>query len=218
VDYAEFYYINTLGYYPHDTDRQKLITKATTDYMLESGISEAEVIKAIETSMSSDCLTPDALPDWLWENSLVERDTYYCHHVLHLVPPAPRFNPHKKTEKASSFYLEMRIRFTIDQLVDYFYDTLMISKDLVDRKRDAGSFKYLLGKYSKLGFVQPLDFVLSLIDAVNADKNQIAPVTNVLDIARYEADVHDRLKRMTAQATLYKTNRIIWRSEQWKDS
>lgn len=218
MDYAEFYYINTLGYYPFDTEREKLITAATIQYMLDSGIREAEVIRAIETSKPGDCLTPDLLPDWLWENSLLKRDTYYYHHILHLAPPAPKFNPHTKSEVKTAFYMEMRIRFTIDQLVDYFYDTLMISKDLVDRKRDAGSFNYLLGKYSKLGFVQSLDFVLSLIDAVNADKNQIAPVTNVLDIARYEADVHERLKRMTAQAELHKANRIIWRSEQWMDS
>jgi len=217
MDYAEFYYINTIGYYPHDTDKEKLITKATVEYLLECGISEAEVIRAIETSKSSDCFTPDTLPNWLWNDSIMERNVYYYHHALHVTSPAPRFNPHTNVETKTKFYMEMRIRFTMDQLVDYFYDTSMISKDLVDRKRDTGSFNYLLNKYSKLGFVRSLDFVLSLIDAINADKNQVAPVTNVLDIARYESEVHEKLKRMTAQAELYKTNRIIWRSEEWMD-
>ena len=219
MDYAEFYYIHRLGYYPHETEREKLITQATIDCMLESGISEANVIKAIETSSAGDCLTPSALPDWLWEDSLVERNAYYYHHVLHLIPPAPRFNPHTRSETSSPFfYIEMRIRFTMDDLIDYFYNTTMVSKDLMDRKRDAGSLKYLLNKYSKLGFVQALDVVLSLIDAVASDKNQITPVTSILDIASYEADVHERLKTMTAQARLYRADRIIWRSEQWMDS
>lgn len=106
----------------------------------------------------------------------------------------------------------------MDDLIDYFYNTTMVSKDLMDRKRDAGSLKYLLNKYSKLGFVQALDVVLSLIDAVASDKHQITPVANILDIANYEADVHERLKTMTAQARLYRADRIIWRSEQWMDS
>lgn len=217
IDYSEFYYINTLGYYPHNTEREKLITQATIDYLFDSELSEKEVIKAIETSKPGDCLTPDKLPDWLWENSLVERNTYYYHHILHLLPPVPRFNPHTKIETKTAFYMEMRIRFTIDQLVDYFYTTSMISKDLVDRKRDSGSLNYLLSKYSKLGFVRPLDFILSLIDAVNADKNQIAKVTNVLDITRYEAQVYENLKHTAAQAELSKANHIIWRAEQWMD-
>lgn len=211
MDYAEFYYNQVIGYYPFDTDDNRRQTEKTIQYLFDAGVSEEDVLRFIEESPPKDCLTPDDLPDWLWEGSLLERDTFYYHHTLHIKPKAPIFDQNTQKEKTDKFYLEMKIKYTMDDLIDYFYEVLKIDKDLCDYKKDGGSFNYLLNKYKKITFCEPIDFVLALIDSHKPENNQHFSVQNVLDIQEKEAEVYDMMKRKTLEASLHKANRIIWR-------
>lgn len=211
MDYAEFYYSQVVGLYPFDTDDYRIQTDKVIQHLVDAGISESDILRFIEESPPKDCLTPDDLPEWLWEGSLLKKNTFYYHNTLHLRPPAPTFNPHSREVKASKFYLEMKIRYTMDDLVRYFYHTLRISTDLADKKKDEGSFNYLLNKYSKLDFCEPIDFVLALIDYNKPDNNPMSPVQGILDITQSQAEVYDALKRKAAEASLHKANQILWR-------
>lgn len=211
MDYAEFYYSQVVGCYPFDTEENKMKTQKVIDYLFDAGIEESKILRFIEESPAKDYLTPDDLPEWLWEGSLLKKNTFYYHNILHIQPKMPTFNPFKKTEDVEKFYLEMKIMFTMDDLINYFYKTLNINKDLLDKKRDEGSFNYLLNKYSKLDFIEPIDFVLALIDHCKQDSAMFSRIMSVLDISNAEAEVYDILKRKTAEAELQKANRILWR-------
>lgn len=211
MDYAEFYYSQVVGLYPFDTDDYRIQTEKTIQHLVDAGISESDILRFIEESPPKDCLTPEDLPDWLWEGSLLKKNTFYYHNTLHIRPEAPKFNPFSKEEKVTDFYLEMKIQYTIDDLIDYFYKTLRISKELADKKKDEGSFQYLLNKYSKLDFCESIDFVLALIDHNKPTNNQFMAVQSILDISQAQTEVYDLLKRGSAEASLHKANRILWR-------
>lgn len=211
MDYAEFYYSQVVGLYPFDTDDCRIQTDKVMQHLVDAGISESDIIRFIEESPPKDCLTPDDLPDWLWEESLLKKNTFYYHNTLHIRPPAPTFNPHSQSEKVEKFYLEMKIRYTMDDLIRYFYRTLRINSELADRKKDEGSFNYLLNKYDKLEFCEAIDFVLALIDYNRPTNISAFPVQSILDITQSQQDVYDLFKRKTAEASLQKANRIIWR-------
>jgi hypothetical protein len=211
MDYAEFYYSQVVGLYPFDTDDCRIQTDKVMQHLVDAGVSESDILRFIEESPPKDCLTPDDLPEWLWEGSLLKKNTFYYHNTLHLRPAAPTFNPHSKEVKASPFYLEMKIKYSMDDLIRYFYNTLRISTDLADKKKDEGSFNYLFNKYSKLDFCEPIDFVLALIDHNKPTNNPLSPVQNILDIAQSQAEVYDALKRKSAEASLHKANQILWR-------
>jgi len=210
MDYAEFYYSQVVGHYPFDTDVFKNKTQKVIDYLIDAGISENDILRFIEESPPKDFLTPDDLPDWLWEGSLLKKDTFYYHNTLHIKPKAPVFNPHSNKEIVEDFYLEMKIKFTMEDLINYFYDTLMISRELMDYKRDEGAFNHLLNRYDKLQFVESIDFVLALIDQCKPT-SYFSTVHNVFDIRQAEAETFEMFKRMTAEAEYAKANVIVWR-------
>ena len=153
MDYVEFYYSQVVGFYPSDTDDFRTKTGKVIQHLIDAEIDESDIMRFIEESPPKDFLTPDDLPDWLWEESLLKKNTFYYHNTLHIKPPAPVFNPRSKKEKVDKFYLEMKIRYTMDDLIRYFYKTLRVNAELADKKKDEGSFNYLLNKYSRLGFL-----------------------------------------------------------------
>lgn len=210
LDFAEYYYNQVWGCYPFETNDNKRMTQNTVQYLLDAAISETEILLIIEQAPRADGLTPDQLPGWLWEKSLVKRDCFYYHRALHIKPPAPRFDPFSPAPYAQPFYLEMAIRFTLEDLARYFYGTVAFKMELADEKRDIGALQYLLNKYRSIGFVQDLDFVLTLIDWCKY-ADQCGSVTNVLAITEHENEVYLYLKTKADEAALRKVNRIVWR-------
>ena len=213
MDYAEFYYSQVVGYYPFDSDENLIQTEKTFAYLKEAGISDADLLRIIEESPAKDCLTPDDLPDWLWEGSLLKRDAFYFHHTLHIKPKAPVFSPVKAGEQteAAPFFLELKIQYTMDDLLEYFYRTTGMNRDLTDKKRDAGSMNYLLNKYRRISMCEALDFVLTLIDLHRSQGELFGAVQNVLSLSEKETEAYEMLHGMISNATLYEADRIHWR-------
>lgn len=215
MDYVEFFYTNNVGRYPFTTEKEADITKGTIEYLKDCGFTHREILLTIIDYDRGSYMHPEFLPETLWENSLIRKGHFYYHHALRLVSKPPTFDPSTGTEKVPDFYLEMKIRFTMEDLIAYFYNTLGIDLSLKDIKRDAGSFKFLLQKYEKLDFIESLDFVLSLIDFAKHANDEIL---SILDIARNEAEVYKKLKCHTAEAKHSRADMVTWRSGKCKDS
>jgi hypothetical protein len=209
MDFIEVYYNCVWGCYPFEDDTNKMKSQRIIDYLLEAGISETDILDFVENAPKVDYLTPDLLPDRFWELSLVKRDRFYYHNILHIVSDAPKWDPLSNIQSVAEFHLEMKIRFTMEELINYFYGVLNISAELMDIIRDTGSFNYLLGKYSKFTFIEPLDFVLSLIDYCKDSIDR--KIVSILDIAQYESEVYEKLKAKAEQAKFEKANKIVWR-------
>lgn len=209
MDFVEEYYSSVWGYYPFDdNDENKYRSKKIIDYLMDCNIEEKHILKFVEEAPKQDFLTPDILPEWLWTNSLIKKDEFYYHNLLHIKSKAPTWDALTNKETNYPFYLEIKIQFTIDNLTDYFYKKFRIPMDLIDRKRDEGAFNYLLNKYRGISFISSLDFVLSLIDYMH---NEGDDTYNVLDLSKYEKEVYEILFRKVEQSKLEKTNKIVWR-------
>lgn len=121
------------------------------------------------------------------KDNLLEQGRFYYHPRLQKTPPAPTVEllpdgTFKSSYDDEGFYLEIKERFTVDDIIDYFYETMGISKDIY-RKRDKGAFQYLLKNYD-------LDLVMFTImeSAVSAnDRNKEQP-RHPFDIEEYVED------------------------------
>ena len=102
----------------------------------------------------------------------------------------------------------MIIKYTVKDLINYFYKHFPMDTKLIDEKKDIGSMEYLLNKYKNLDFIEPVDFVLYLIDeAVNNGMEHI----EIIDLKRFEKETYEYLKNKTMNAAVEKMNKIIWR-------
>lgn len=145
----------------------------------------------------------EILDSSLWDNSLLKPNTFYYHHLLTIMPGPSIWNPNIK-ERVNKFYLEMKIKFTIDDLLNYYYKELLVPVELRNYDKDKGAFEYLLNTYTKFK-VQPIDFILFLIDY---NKNEKVYISNVFDLQKYERETYEKINYMI-ENSIYKN--IIWR-------
>lgn len=139
----------------------------------------------------------------LWHNTLLKPDAFYYHEQLTIMPGPSIWHPNMK-EKSQKFYLEMKIKYTIDDLLNYYYTELLIPVELRDRNKDKGAFEHMLKKYTKFR-CEPIDFILYLIDY---NKQQEAFVTNVFDLQKYERETYEKINYIV-ENSLHKN--IVWR-------
>lgn len=139
----------------------------------------------------------------LWENSLLKPNTFYYHNKLTIMPGPSIWHPNMK-EKANKFYLEMKIKFDIDDLLNYYYKELIIPVELRNYNKDKKAFEYLLNFYTKFK-VQAIDFILFLIDY---NKSEKASISNVFDLQKYEKETFDKINYII-ENNIHKS--IVWR-------
>ena len=88
MNLIDFYYDFNVG---ESTENIKFLDKTNKlfNYLLEAGISENEIIDLIIREFDNkDYLTHEDLPDKLWDNSLLKRDTFYYHKDLEILSAA----------------------------------------------------------------------------------------------------------------------------------
>lgn len=207
MDYIDFYYSNVLGHTPDDAEALRA-TSNTIEYLLDCGYAKSEILHILLQCKATERLTAADLPDSLWDGSLIKRGVFYYHHTLQITSTPPHYDAKLSKEIMEPYFLEMRIRYSMDNLIQYFYEKLGIDMELMDKQRDAARFKALLKKYDRLSFVSALDFVLSLIDYSSYAKKK---VLSVFDLEQNETEVFEELKRKAAEASFHGKNVVVWR-------
>ena len=158
------YYFDRCGRDISSYSPEFLKTANTLDYLLDSGFSSLDIIK--ETNKhNGEVIEYDNLSDTLWKDSLIKKGAFYLHKELRLESPRPIYNP--KTGEVTEFpyYIEMKIRYTEDDVLDYFVKKLKSS--LVtsnDRHWDRRVLRELIKRFSNLDYVEALDVILCSID------------------------------------------------------
>ncbi|WP_067923602.1 hypothetical protein [Alicyclobacillus shizuokensis] len=141
--------------------------------------------------------------------NLMEPDVFYYHNELREVPPPTRIVKDPVTGQFirtdSEFYLEMKRRFTMNDLLAYWYR----SNGTVDpkehtRRQDEARFRYLLGIYN-------LDEILFAIDCAKSlrEERQQSPLRNVFELERYIEDARQMLLEKINVHKLAGINQII---------
>lgn len=212
MDFVEFYYSDVVGYYPFEDNDNRKQAKAVIDHLVDAGLSDEEILRFLEGAPTDGVLRPEHLPEWLWEDQLTQKGTFYYHHSLHITSPAPTWNPRTGMQQAGKFYLEMRIKYGMIDLVRYFYRTLGVPLDLLDQKRDEAAFHHMLNRYKRFApRYEALDFVLALIDYGKHMDEEEMSISSVFDVKRYEAQVREIFEKKVDAASHAEANVIIWR-------
>ena len=202
--YADFYYNFMIGEYP-ESHEDYIKTSNFFGYLEDSGISDGEIYMITGLVKPKHVLTIDDIPDKIRESSLLEKDKFYYHKELIIVPPPPGWN----VEEDYKFYREMKIRYTLDDALDYFIKSTGVRAEWVAREKEIGSIKYLLKEYKKFKFIEPLDFLLHLIDYCVSDNMEI---NTIYDLRHKEIELAEALEIDIANAVARGKNTIIWRS------
>ena len=159
--YLMWYYQNILGYCPEESDW--LPTRSSIAYMLVNELP-GELITAELQRHTTPVIHPDDLTTALWDKSLLEKGHFYFHKALQIVSPAPLLQKDGTIFYPDDF-LVMRIQYTEQDLLDYFYHHISLQdKAICDSKKDIKTIPYLLKRFSLIENVEPVDLFLCLID------------------------------------------------------
>lgn len=188
-----------------------LTTQKTIEYLIDCGIDKNNIIEALSSQedYSSEEFSFEDLPDFLWKDSLLKKNTYYIHHELHLNKNADVLDVFSENLVHSSNAIEMKIIYTIQDVLSYFCISFGLQSENLNREKEFGAIQYLLDIFSqRFKDFNAIDILLYLIDeTANADKKYY----NILDM---QNDVYPTIERLTIinNDLIYnKTNRIIWR-------
>lgn len=187
-------------------------TKAVINHLIDNGFSKKHIVRVINEVKKRDYMIPQDLPNFLWEGSLLKRDTFYYNSILQIVSSPPKWNPETMQQVSEPFFLEMKIMYTIDDLLNYYYDELQINISFRDENKDKGALQYLLNKY-KIDNIESIDVVLLLIENAKACLSKsFSIITNPLKLQDFEGDVITFLNNVIPNKVAKRTNKIIWRT------
>lgn len=214
------YLATRLGIEPSENDYKQL--NATVGYLKDNGKTNKEIFKILmdsNTNLPEDCemsaieraiVKQTELPDYLWEDSLLQKDTYYYNNRLHICSNPPTWNPKTFQEECEPFYMEMMIRFTIEDLLNMYYAECRVPLGLREKTRDIGALKHLLSKYNNLK-APGLDYVMYMIDLASKD-TETEFLANPFELENYSKQAFMELEGMVEEATLNNSNKITWRN------
>ncbi len=205
----EIMYWTEVGYYPESEEEGERIQDIIS-YLCEAGINQKDIIKVIEKDISKDPkkVSFDDLPERLWENSLLEKGRFYYHRELRMRNKMPKLSKDMKNISVGDMKIEMKIIYTMDELLNYYYKKANIFMEIRDHKKDRGALNHLLKKYEKITSIEAIDFVLTMIDICNNEEIQI---NEVFDIEQKKGEAFNMIKQRQNEARAKGLNKIIWR-------
>lgn len=206
MNLIEFYYYN-LGEEPKL--KEKEITEKTFNHLKDNGYDEKFLINNIKIFPPKMVLEFKDIPDDLWKDSILKKGIFYYHNKLHILSPAPFWDLENNKVVTHKFYLEMKIKFTVTNLIDYYYDNFPKMDNLIEESKDIGAINYLYKRYeSIIDIVEPVDFILFLIDEAKESGENIE---DILSLKKFEEKTLTYLKAKVLNAKAENKNKIIWR-------
>ena len=185
-------------------------TISTAKYLKDNGFNNQEIFKIFKF-ISKQKIEGEDLPKSLWNDSLLEKGVYYYHNEFHITSKPPTWNPVTFEEECEPFFMEMKIKYTIEDLRDRFYDKCKVPLGLREDKLVEGGLKHLLSKYNNLS-AQSIDYIMLMMDLADEDVDREL-ITNVFDLEKYSKQAFIMLEDIVQETQVNKSNKIIWRNE-----
>lgn len=202
MNLINFYYDFNAGEHPESNSNVKK-TENLFNYLLDAGVSSNEIVDLIIRDFDNkDYLSYKDVPNKIWDKSLLERDKFYYHKELEILSKPPTW------EETFPFFREMRIKYTEQDILNYFCSKFSINEDWVNKDKEIGCIKYLIDKYKMFKFAEPVDFMLFLIDFVKAKE---VKVYKIYDICNFESEFALIFDLDIKNSVLKNKNTIIWR-------
>lgn len=202
------YYLTNKGYEPIDEDFKR--TLATANYLKDNNMDEKTIFKIL-LECNKDKICGEDLPESLWEKSLLKKNIFYYSDIFHIKSNPPRWNPVTFKEECPEFFLEMKINFTMNDLLNYYYEKCRVPLALQNDKRDAGAFTHLINKYNAFEIIPGIDYVVALINKASEDKNKKI-FTEIFEIEKYKEEIITDFEIIANEAKHSKSNKIVWRN------
>lgn len=136
-------------------------------------------------------------------DSIINGDKLYrhCELQIHSIPGG--FDPETCTIIKRPYYLEMKSRYTMNNLLDYYYTKLVVPMLFRDEKRDIGAFKHLLNSF-KSPLIDSVDFILFVIDYVSSYEYK---VNNPLELKNWFQQTYEYLEQYVLSTKIEIVNR-----------
>ena len=182
------------------SDRVLALLEIQHSRLVDNGFTDKEAQKLmLDNNLSTD--------DLLFDDSIIKTndETIYYHNELQIHSKPGSYNPETGAIEKQPYYLEMRYRYTMDELLEYYYNKLMIPIQFRNTKRDIGAFKHILNDY-KFSNIHTVDFVLFIIDYVVAKEIKIS---NPLDLKNWAQQAYEYLENYVI---CYKP-KVVYREE-----
>lgn len=142
-------------------------------------------------------------------NNLLEPEVFYYHNALREVSPPPRLIKNEEgkfVRQEENFYLEMKQRFTLKDLLSYWYQQMEIKPNDHMLKQDEGKFKYILGNYT-------IDEILFSIDVARVQRKEqrLRLLRNAFDLDKYIDEAREFIRRKQNVHKMSGINKVIRR-------
>lgn len=170
--------------YGSDDDIRKDILIIKYQRLIDNNFSESEAIELLMNNI--EMMTDDSIIN-------TEDDTIYYHSRLQIQSKPGGFDPTTGEVINNPYYLEMRDRYTMYELLEYFYDKLNIPVEFRDEKRDSGAMNHLIASYKSFTIITPVDFILYMIDYCVSTKTRIG---NPLELKNIAQQTYELLENM----------------------
>lgn len=144
-------------------------------------------------------------------NNLIEKDVFYYHNALRDVSGPTRIlkgEDGRLIRMSEPFYLEIKKRFTLKDLLNYWYTTMNITPTEHIVRQDEGKFRYLLSNYT-------LDEILFAIDVSKSirKEQQLRPLRNAFELDKYIEQAREMLQQKINVHKLQGINREFKRNQ-----
>ena len=136
-------------------------------------------------------------------DSIIDGDKLYrhCELQIHSIPGG--FDPETCTIIKRPYYLEMKSRYTMNNLLDYYYTKLVVPMLFRDEKRDIGASKHLFSSF-KSPLIDSVDFILFVIDYVSSYEYK---VNNPLELKNWFQQTYEYLEQYVLSTKIEIVNR-----------
>lgn len=205
---AAFYYNDMLGY--RTSERNAEITTKTIEILKDNKFSDKEIIQILLKS-NEESITPQHIFDRI-DNGLIEAGVFYFHKELQIVPSAPTVSIHNKTVQQSAFYHEVKLRYTVEELLAYFYNRLSIKIEMQDTQKHIVQMNYVLNFCKRFTPIQALDMVLFCIDELAYNHIEAYEPFDIKQTSILST-VHTKLTAYYNEAKITNQLHYIWRTE-----
>ena len=160
--------------------------------LIDNGYSNKEATKIlIDTKLNID--------NYEHKDSILnEEDPVYRHHELQIHSKPGGFDPVTCTVIKRPYYLEMKRRYTMDNLLDYYYTKLIVPPLFRDNKRDIGAMNHLLSSF-KSPIISSVDFLLFVIDYVSSNQYKL---NNPLELKNWFQQTYEYLEQFVLSTKL----------------
>lgn len=177
-------------------EKDLLLLEIKHQRLIDNGYTDKEANKIlIDTKLNID--------NYEHSDSIIETDTLYRHHELQIHSKPGGFDPATCTVIQRPYYLEMKVRYTMDNLLDYYYTKLVVPSMFRDEKRDIGAMKHLISNF-KSPMINSVDFILFVIDYVASNQYKI---NNPLDLKNWFQNTYEYLEHFVLSTKLELVNR-----------